>query len=121
VVTLTGIWHRWCGQDGVLRCKYQARYGQPPQSCSVTAARPGFEPSRYCRLHHDDVRIADGFLEVGLGAAARAITPQQELVMYDGEVCLGTAAVALPGRSLFEVESQEGSIFSREDFERSSW
>ena len=33
---------------------------------------------------------------------ARAITPQQAFVMYEGEVCLGSAPVLHPGRSLFE-------------------
>lgn len=33
---------------------------------------------------------------------ARAITPQQAFVMYQGTVCLGSAPVLHPGRSLFE-------------------
>ena len=33
---------------------------------------------------------------------ARAITPQQAFVMYQGDVCLGSAPVLYPGQSLFE-------------------
>lgn len=38
--------------------------------------------------------------------AAKAITPQQEFVVFDGEVCLGSAPVVAPGRTLAEVRTQ---------------
>ena len=34
----------------------------------------------------------------------RAITPQQSAVLYDGDVCLGTALVRYPAPSLYEEQ-----------------
>ena len=36
---------------------------------------------------------------------ARAITPQQAFVMYQGEVCLGSAPILYPGQTLYEMET----------------
>jgi hypothetical protein len=37
-------------------------------------------------------------------SASRAITPQQEFVMYEGNVCLGSAPVIYSGPTLAEAE-----------------
>ncbi len=59
------------------------------------------EPSRFCRLASEGGKSAE--LRVSFGAPARAVTPQQAFVMYDGEVCLGSAPVLWPGRTLHEL------------------
>lgn len=45
-----------------------------------------------------EVQLQVRFLE-----PARALTPQQAFVMYDGDVCLGSALVQHPGPSLHEL------------------
>ena len=42
-------------------------------------------------------------LQVNFDVPARALTPQQALVMYDGDVCLGSAPIGCPGLSLYEA------------------
>lgn len=83
---------------------YKARYGQPAAACTITAVeQPGqaassdgpsqrsseFASSAYwqpIRQHAEDAGAACNVVRVGLPDPARAITPQQEFVMYDGEV-----------------------------------
>lgn len=55
-------------------------------------------------MSDSDAAIQPGGLEISFEMPARAITPQQAFVMYDGEVCLGTAPVAVPGPSLHELK-----------------
>ena len=43
-------------------------------------------------------------LYVAFKDSARAITPQQAFVMYQGEVCLGSAPILYPGQTLYEME-----------------
>ncbi len=43
-------------------------------------------------------------VQVRMPHASRAITPQQEFVMYDGDVCLGSAPVIYSGPTLAESE-----------------
>ena len=43
-------------------------------------------------------------LQVEFEEPQRAITPQQAFVMYDGEICLGTAAISYPGQSMWELQ-----------------
>jgi len=40
--------------------------------------------------------------QVAFDLPVRAVTPGQALVFYDGEVCLGSAPVRAPGRTLHE-------------------
>ncbi len=71
-------------------------------AAAAAAAALGFSPSSFCRLHPDDARVLPSYLVARFDEPAGAITPQQAFVLYDGEVCLGTALIAQPGRSLFE-------------------
>ena len=43
-------------------------------------------------------------LYVAFKDSARAITPQQAFVMYQGEVCLGSAPILYPGQTLYEMD-----------------
>ena len=91
-------------RDGVLNCEYKARYGQESKPCVVYALRsaPEFRPSAFCGLHPEDAKIARDFLVVRFPEPAGSITPQQQFVMYDGDVCIGSAAIAMPGKTMFE-------------------
>lgn len=96
-----------------MQLGFKARYGQPVYMCtarpsgsqpaSAAADRRAFLSSKYCRLSTADAADEPGGLEIAFGDPARAITPQQEFVMYDGEVCLGAAPVAVPGITLHEL------------------
>ena len=95
---------------GQLRCQYKARYGQPLKDCLVrvlstqeAAAATAFQPSRFCGLHPADATVHPDYLIVEFEEPAAAITPQQMFVMYDGDLCLGSAPIAMPGRSLHEL------------------
>jgi len=81
---------------------YKARYGQPAAACTITATQrseqsggsssplqQGFAGSQYWRplpFEPEDTSVEPDQLQVALHDPARAITPQQEFVMYDGEV-----------------------------------
>ena len=109
---------------------YKARYGQEPAACSVAlanaagpeaaaagvgaaalAAGGAAAPSLLWRpaLEGPDqspsVESASSsqLLHVRFHAPARAVTPEQALVLYDGEVCLGGGLVRHPGASEFEL------------------
>ena len=64
-----------------------------------------YVPSAYCRLGSGD--SAPPALRAIFMDPARAVTPQQAFVMYDGEVCLGSAPVLRPGRTLKELGELE--------------
>ena len=59
---------------GEFRCAVKTRYRQTDLTCRV-------------QLHGESVRVT-------LDAAARAVTPGQYAVFYDGEVCLGGGVIA---------------------------
>jgi tRNA U34 2-thiouridine synthase MnmA/TrmU len=89
--------------EGTLRCQYKVRYGQAPKPCTVHLLPSGegwgaFEASPHCRLHPHDSEFGPGSLLVNFQEPALAVTPQQAFVMYDGDVCLGSAPVIVPGR-----------------------
>ena len=83
---------------------YKARYGQPAAACTITASQLSeqsagsishsqpsskFAGSQYWRplpSGSEDTKIEPDQLQVALHDPARAITPQQEFVMYDAEV-----------------------------------
>jgi hypothetical protein len=119
--------------EGHLRCQYKARYGQQPAECTLYPAAaptvdagqwPGslacngetgsrassgllgrpFQPSTYTRLHPSDEGACTGYLVAHFGRPEWGVTPQQAFVAYDDEVCLGSALIAAPGRSLLEGE-----------------
>ncbi|BBN12749.1 hypothetical protein MPTK1_5g22570 [Marchantia polymorpha subsp. ruderalis] len=104
----------------VLKCLYKARYRQPVEECTVCLAsadseealREGmgiaftnsrkFLPSSLCRLQ--SVAMQGEQLQIKFLNPARAITPGQALVLYDGQVCLGAARLLHPGPSVFEED-----------------
>jgi tRNA-specific 2-thiouridylase len=95
-------------RGGVLECQYKARYGQGAEACTLRLLRSpeeaaaAFRPSAFCALHPADAAVAPGSLLATFAAPATAITPQQAFVMYDGDLCLGSAEIAAPGETLFE-------------------
>jgi tRNA-specific 2-thiouridylase len=57
-----------------LRCKAKTRYRQPDQDCAVVQTAPDV-----CTVTFDQPQ--------------RAVTPGQQLVLYDGDICLGGAVI----------------------------
>jgi tRNA-specific 2-thiouridylase len=57
-----------------LRCRAKTRYRQPDQDCVVTPTAAGT-----CTVEFDQPQ--------------RAVTPGQQLVLYDGDICLGGAVI----------------------------
>lgn len=105
----TGITH---GRP--IGLSFKARYGQPAYECTVqtaaAAAAKGapFRGSRFscCRAVAAAQTFDNGQLIVRFQDPMRAITPGQELVLYDGDVCLGSAMIIQPGQSLAELGLQ---------------
>eukprot|EP00850_Spirogloea_muscicola_P003352 SM000013S26521 [mRNA] locus=s13:867611:869857:- [translate_table: standard] len=94
-----------------VRFLYKARYAQEPGLCEAALMLAGsndgsFVASRFCRLPPPVAAAAEAgpkhVLCAHFDTAARAVTPRQALVLYDGEECLGGGLVAHPGPSLFE-------------------
>lgn len=102
--------------QGTLVCEYKARYRQKSLNCVLHhAGSKPFKPSGYCKLSDVDSEIHPGYLVAEFEEPARAITPQQAFVMYDGERCVGSADICLPGESVMEE-----TIAAVEDFDSSS-
>ncbi|KAL2645503.1 hypothetical protein R1flu_013090 [Riccia fluitans] len=113
-------------KGGVLRCQYKARYRQPVEDCTVCLAssesqearKEGmgatltqskrFTPSSLSRLQ--SIPAQGEQLQIKFSKPARAITPGQALVLYDGDVCLGAARLQHPGPSLFEQKGAEEGL-----------
>lgn len=97
-------------QGQPVRLSFRARYGQPAYGCTVQSAAAAaadgitFRGSRYssCPSAVTGQQPNPGPLIVRFEEPMRAITPGQELVLYDGDVCLGSAMIAQPGASLAE-------------------
>ena len=69
----------WIGAppQSLCRCTAKIRYRQSDQTCTVES-------------------LGDGTVRVVFDAPQRAITPQQSIVFYDGQTCLGGAFIAAP-------------------------
>jgi len=94
---------------GQLKCEYKARYGQTPEGCTLRLLQneheaSSFRPTKFCGLQPTDAEIKPGYLVVKFDRPALSITPQQMCVMYDGDMCLGSAEIAMPGQSFSERE-----------------
>lgn len=97
-------------QGRPVRLTFMARYGQPTYWCTLQSAAAAvecgtaFRGSRYSSYPTAAAAQTsnDGQLVVRFDEPMRAVTPGQELVLYDGDVCLGSAMIAQPGESLAE-------------------
>lgn len=76
--------------------------GVPLDAAAMASLAAGFQPSAYCRLRPEDAGVGAGYLAALFPAPSAAITPGQAFVLYDGELCLGSAPIAQPGMSLHE-------------------
>lgn len=96
---------------GNLKCQYKARYRQAPEECilySLSGSRsPAFTATRYSKLRESSAasNLHQDFLLVHFPSPVKAITPRQNFVMYDQDLCLGTALVLMPGATLHESAS----------------
>lgn len=69
---------------------------QQQQQEQLEGRLPVFLASAYTQLAPQDAAVLLGYLLAVFDEPAAAITPQQAFVMYDGEVCLGSALIARP-------------------------
>ena len=134
---------------GRMRLEYKARYRQPPRPLTVErlpsaaadaaaagappASPPPFEPSRLFSLLPPSrppppptpTAAALAPLVARFDLPARAVTPGQALVLYRGNVCLGSAgAVLSPGRSLLELGEagvEEAAVAAAEGEAAAGW
>jgi tRNA (5-methylaminomethyl-2-thiouridylate)-methyltransferase len=97
----------------------KARYLQPPAAVRVSlgvddasAGDAEFAPSAFCTPLSAAAAAAEAGLpgrdaaatmRVRFAAPARALTPGQAMVLYDGEVCLGGGVIRHPGPTLHET------------------
>lgn len=89
------------GREGELR---RLVSGVTSSGSGSGGRSPGFGISRFCVLQAEDMIPGPGALVTKLDEPAWALTPQQAFAMYDGEVCLGSALLALPGESVYEQQ-----------------
>ena len=98
--------HQKAYQDlGTITCQYKARYRQKPAQCSLKEKCPGSETieiSKYWSLSGDQAWKN----VVEFEQPAFAITPQQFLVLYDGDVCIASAKIIYPCETLHETVNE---------------
>lgn len=103
-----------------LACQAKARYRQQAVACSVgmlpaqTMGDAVFRASRFHQapsLQHPGPAAGE-CLQADFADAQRGLTPGQAFVMYDGDVCLGSAMVLAPGvtewEKVYHQIAQEG-------------
>ncbi|KAL3152537.1 hypothetical protein ABBQ32_001565 [Trebouxia sp. C0010 RCD-2024] len=102
-----------------LPCSFKARYRQTDGACEIGLASSttrqarqaglgsfsadDYHPSRFTQLLQDDTIDKQSLLHVRFEEPLKAVTPEQAFVMYDGEICLGSALVQHSGPTLFET------------------
>jgi tRNA-specific 2-thiouridylase len=99
-------------RDGYLRCEFSARYREKSRPCMLhlvctPAQAAAFEASSFCSMQATDAAVFPGCVLAIFDEPASAITPGQMFVMYDGDVCLGSAPIVAPGKTVFELENSE--------------
>lgn len=68
-------------------CKAKTRYRQPDQPCVIES-------------------IENGVATVTFPDPQRAVTPQQSVVFYDGDICLGGGFIITPGPSYYDLRRE---------------
>lgn len=101
-----------------LQCQYKARYNEPLATCMVKDLCEPFVSSRFCGssplsnsqagqiagpLAHN-MQQQQHLVTAYLTSPLRALAPGQMFVMYDGDVCLGSAMIAAHGPTEFEIK-----------------
>ena len=96
------------GGTGELSCQYKARYLEEDGNCTLLspqALRESCWEDEPTRFYGRDSGLSLCHY-VRFGGPHAAITPEQALVMYEGEVCLGSALIERPGLTLFEEKNR---------------
>ncbi|GAB4823030.1 hypothetical protein N2152v2_010076 [Parachlorella kessleri] len=97
-----------------------SRWHEGEEHASTTAAAPAaaagqpFQPSTYTRLLPQDEAVLPGYLVALFDQPEWGVTPQQAFVVFDGEVCVGSALIAVPGKAL-QGDSEEEAARRRGD------
>lgn len=92
--------------SGAVNCQYKARYRQTLRECTLltnstaaTCSEFSTDKSRLWDLGEQDTVLHWAHFK----EPAFAITPDQVLVLYDGDICLGSANIIHPTRTLHEI------------------
>lgn len=91
---------------GALRCHYKARYRQKKLPCIVRSKSPEnlvSSPSSYWSLENEQ----EWGNVVCFQQPAVAVTPQQTIVFYEGDICIASATIITPCATLHESELQK--------------
>lgn len=103
-------WHeQQYTSSGAVTCQYKARYRQTLRQCtlltnSTAVASSEFSTQKSCLW---DLGEPGSVLHwAHFKEPAFAITPDQVLVLYDGDICLGSANIIHPTRTLHETSDK---------------
>ena len=101
-----------CRDSGKISCDFKARYLEQDATCTVLG--PHITCSdKPTKFYPDSSSIgldSEGISYVKFEKPHAAITPEQALVFYDGEVCLGSSLIHKPGLTLFEELQGSGVL-----------
>ena len=85
-----------------LSCLFKARYLEEDSKCTLLGGESAFRDKPTKFYSEDTGAKSESHLYVKFQSPHPSITPEQALVFYSGEVCLGSALIHRPGLTLFE-------------------
>ena len=103
-------WHEEkYASSGIVHCQYKARYRQTLRECtlltnSTAVATSEFSTEKSCLWNLGEQGSIPHWAH--FKEPAFAITPDQVLVLYDGDICLGSANIIHPTRTLHELSNR---------------
>jgi len=100
--------HSWSCRSTIIRCS--CPIASRSRSCAP-AANADFDCTVKTRYRQKDLGcrvryLGGGRAQIRLHHPARAVTPGQYAVFYDGEVCLGGGVIAQPQKARAELDRQ---------------
>lgn len=109
---LSSTHYQTFAETGEIRCHFKARYRQTRFLCTISKkneANSKIQPSSYWSVGGND----DWENLVHFESPAFAITPQQAIVFYDGDICIASATIVSPCRTLHEQGSTQSLTMPR--------
>ncbi|QDZ17577.1 tRNA-specific 2-thiouridylase MnmA [Chloropicon primus] len=99
-------------RTGRLRCEFKARYLEQDGKCTLYSPKTPVEdePTKFYHSGSQETDVIGPLHYVKFDEPHAAVTPEQALVLYDGDVCLGSALIHRPGKTLFEEEEERDCL-----------